>query len=652
MHRGQRHLGGRDHEQIGVGSLNIASANFESWPVDHIVDLRDQHRRRDLDVAVARGAVEEEGRDRAREPRARSAQDRKAAARELGGAFEVEDARAPRRAPNAASASNAKRRRRRPRLRTTTLCSSPAPSGTRSVEHVRNVGEQRVDLLVERRASLAPAARCARRARRSRVAAARLRRRGRRALEIDAVSAFFSALSVSAVVSAARRSRVEVEDAVDEGRRFARGGAPRCATRSGSRRKRLGPAFSAYAFAGGGIATGVCGRRERIQARHGRTASSQAGRGVRRRAAARAARSDRARISPPSRSRRRRSSASGSPRRSGGSSPRRAWPTPIIRPMRARRWTASPCVAADGAQRAPDRRRDADGARAAARPSAPGEAMRIPTGGVVPDGADAVVPVEDSVERDGGASIVPNEQSEAGENITPAGSDMRAGDCVLDAPAGASAGRSWPCWRRSASSRCRSTGGRASRSSRPATNSSMPARSPARGQVRDSNRWAIAGSLIALGCEPVQRAAVDDDPRSAGRRVARRRSAVADAVVAHRRLVGRRARSDPAGDRRSWAKPGVIVHGLRVKPGKPTVFAMLDGKPVIGLPGNPDLVADDPRGGRRADLLAAGRRRRRVARARSRAVAERAVRRARGLDVVRSGRGAIGPGPAAGPSAR
>jgi len=30
-----------------------------------------------------------------------------------------------------------------------------------------------------------------------------------------------------------------------------------------------------------------------------------------------------------------------------------------------------------------------------------------------------------------------------------------------------------------------------------------------------------------------------------------------------------------------------VVHGLRVKPGKPTVFAMLDGKPVIGLPGNP-----------------------------------------------------------------
>jgi molybdopterin biosynthesis enzyme len=34
-------------------------------------------------------------------------------------------------------------------------------------------------------------------------------------------------------------------------------------------------------------------------------------------------------------------------------------------------------------------------------------------------------------------------------------------------------------------------------------------------------------------------------------------------------------------------EPGVIVHGLRVKPGKPTVLAAIDDKPVIGLPGNP-----------------------------------------------------------------
>jgi molybdopterin molybdotransferase len=37
----------------------------------------------------------------------------------------------------------------------------------------------------------------------------------------------------------------------------------------------------------------------------------------------------------------------------------------------------------------------------------------------------------------------------------------------------------------------------------------------------------------------------------------------------------------------TFGAPGVIVHGLRVKPGKPTVLAAIGNKPVIGLPGNP-----------------------------------------------------------------
>ena len=34
-------------------------------------------------------------------------------------------------------------------------------------------------------------------------------------------------------------------------------------------------------------------------------------------------------------------------------------------------------------------------------------------------------------------------------------------------------------------------------------------------------------------------------------------------------------------------QPGVLVHGVSVKPGKPTILGVCDGKPVIGLPGNP-----------------------------------------------------------------
>jgi len=217
-----------------------------------------------------------------------------------------------------------------------------------------------------------------------------------------------------------------------------------------------------------------------------------------------------------------------------------------------------------------------------------GEAMRIPTGGVLPAGADAVVPVEDTVESaapDGsGRLVVPNEVLESGENFTPPGSDMRPGDCVLDA--GRRIGGpelavlatlgivDVPVYRRP-------------RVAIVSTGDELvdAAAHPGRGQVRDSNRWALAGSLIALGCVPVQRPVAIDTPEAL---TAALRSALdaADAVVlTGGSSVGVRDLTPRVID--ALGKPGVIVHGLRVKPGKPTVFAMLDGTPVIGLPGNP-----------------------------------------------------------------
>jgi len=221
-------------------------------------------------------------------------------------------------------------------------------------------------------------------------------------------------------------------------------------------------------------------------------------------------------------------------------------------------------------------------------PLGPGEAMRIPTGGVLPSGADAVIPVEDTAESAApggtGQVVVPNEALESGENFTPPGSDMRPGDCVLDA--GRRIGGpelavlatlgivDVPVYRRP-------------RVAIVSTGDELvdAAAEPGRGQVRDSNRWALAGSLIALGCIPVQRPVAIDTPEAL---TAALRSALdaADAVVlTGGSSVGVRDLTPRVID--GLGKPGVIVHGLRVKPGKPTVFAMLDGKPVIGLPGNP-----------------------------------------------------------------
>ena len=209
-------------------------------------------------------------------------------------------------------------------------------------------------------------------------------------------------------------------------------------------------------------------------------------------------------------------------------------------------------------------------------------AVRIPTGGVVPDGADAVVPIEDV--RLDGDSVEVTLAVPAGDSVNPAGSDMRAGETLLEC--GRSVGgpelgvlatlgiQSLAVYRRPVVAVISSGDELVEVDAQP---------SPA--QVRDTNRWAVAGTLEALGAAVRHLPTAPDDPV---RLEALLREAVAtcDAVV----LTG----GSSVGERdftpriiAQLGSPGVIVHGLRVKPGKPTVLASVGGKPVIGLPGNP-----------------------------------------------------------------
>ena len=123
-------------------------------------------------------------------------------------------------------------------------------------------------------------------------------------------------------------------------------------------------------------------------------------------------------------------------------------------------------------------------------------------------------------------------------------------------------------------------------------------RAPATGQVRDSNRWAIAGGLAALGCQVVHLPRAVDEVAAIRAGIAEGLR-VADAVVlTGGSSVGARDHVPAAID--GLGAPGVVVHGLRVKPGKPTVLAAVGARPVIGLPGNPtsaltilDAIASD-----------------------------------------------------------
>ena len=224
-----------------------------------------------------------------------------------------------------------------------------------------------------------------------------------------------------------------------------------------------------------------------------------------------------------------------------------------------------------------------------------GEAMRIPTGGVLPPGADAVLPVEDADERDG--ELIAAEAPAARAYFTPRGEDMAPGDVVLRA------GRRIGAAELSVLATLGSTAVEVYRRPAVAVISTGDElvdadATPTTGQVRDSNRWAIAGGLAALGCEVVHLPRAVDEIASIRAGIAEGLR-VADAVVlTGGSSVGARDHVPAAID--GLGTPGVVVHGLRVKPGKPTVLAAIGTQPVIGLPGNPtsaltilDAIASD-----------------------------------------------------------
>jgi molybdenum cofactor synthesis domain-containing protein len=211
----------------------------------------------------------------------------------------------------------------------------------------------------------------------------------------------------------------------------------------------------------------------------------------------------------------------------------------------------------------------------------PAETLRIPTGGVLPPGADAVIPFEDVEERDG--TIVPHAAPAPGDSFTPAGADLQPGDAVLGQGrrlGGPELGvlatlgyATVPVFRRP-------------RVAIVSTGDELvdPGATPARGQIRDSNRYAIAATLRALGAEPVHIARAADRIEDLVEKL-RSACAQADAVIlTGGSSVGERDLTPDAIERIGGT---VVVHGLRVKPGKPTVLAIAGPVPVIGLPGNP-----------------------------------------------------------------
>ena len=218
--------------------------------------------------------------------------------------------------------------------------------------------------------------------------------------------------------------------------------------------------------------------------------------------------------------------------------------------------------------------------RPASRPLRAGEAMAIATGGAVPDGADAVIPIEYVVEHDNEVEIA--DRVESGASVRPRGGDLRAGEVVV-----ASGARLGPAQLGALAAAGVADIATAKRPRAALLSTGSELRRPGEllepGQIYEANGVLLAAQLASAGADVEQLEAVEDDPGA--HRASLERGLAADVLVSSGGVsVGPHDLVRSVG-----AELGVeeVLWGVAVKPGKPLWFGVRGSTLCFGLPGNP-----------------------------------------------------------------
>ena len=205
------------------------------------------------------------------------------------------------------------------------------------------------------------------------------------------------------------------------------------------------------------------------------------------------------------------------------------------------------------------------------------------TGGMLAEGADAVV-MEEHTQRAGESTIEVLRPVAPGENVLMVGEDIRTGEEVV--PSGHLI-------------RPQDIGGltalgitslqvaRRPRVSIVSTGDELvaPGETPGPGRVRDINTYTISALVEKHGGVPIPIGLAKDDYEE-------QRDAAARGLEQGDILIFSAGSSVSSRDLTAsvidgLGSPGVLAHGISLKPGKPTIVALVDGKPAFGLPGNP-----------------------------------------------------------------
>ncbi len=215
-----------------------------------------------------------------------------------------------------------------------------------------------------------------------------------------------------------------------------------------------------------------------------------------------------------------------------------------------------------------------------------GEACQIPTGGMLPEGADAIIMFEYTNRIDNQMVEIMKTLS-PGENVIMFDEDVRKGDVILK-----SGHRNRP-------QDIAALAGlgilRVDVYKKPVVaiiltgDEVVPAGKPVSiGEVRDINSYNLAGMIATCCALPLRKEIVKDDPDKL-------REAVKEALNESDMLLITGGSSVGVADYTAkvineLGPPGVLFHGVAMKPGKPVIGGMVNGKAVFGLPGHPAAI--------------------------------------------------------------
>lgn len=213
----------------------------------------------------------------------------------------------------------------------------------------------------------------------------------------------------------------------------------------------------------------------------------------------------------------------------------------------------------------------------------PGDCVYVPTGGMIPEGADSVVMVE-YTERVNEDTVLINKPTTYGEKVVEIGEDIAKEEVIIKK------GKRLRPYEIGVLSSLGITKVPVCRKPKVAIISTGdeivdPNKEPKLGQVRDINSYILQASIIEDGGIPINYGIIRDDFNLLKNTVEKAIEDTDIVLISGGSSVGKKDVTIDVIN--SLGDPGVFVHGIAIKPGKPTIIGKAKDKIVFGLPGHP-----------------------------------------------------------------